>query len=177
MHPDFEKNGYLVARNFFDNTAVALMQTYFDFKYRIINYSEDNRKKANKGKLDPTRRNGDIASGFNFYGDLLTEAVHLNYGQKVCDLIKMDLSPTYSYTRIYEKGDVLLPHFDRQSCEISATCPIFISSDTPSIIYISNYKVDFNVDKAVYTLEEVEERGDYTEVSLRAGDAFFYKVR
>ena len=31
------------------------------------------------------------------------------------------LSPTYSYSRIYKKGDVLARHKDRYSCEISTT--------------------------------------------------------
>jgi hypothetical protein len=177
MHPEFDKKGYLVARNFFDDTTIALTQTYFDFKYRYINYSEENRREANKVKLDPTGRDGDIASSFTFYGDLLTESIHLNYGQKTCELLGADLSPTYSYARIYEKGDVLVPHFDREACEISATCPILVSSNIPSTIYISNYKVDSNIDKKTYTLEEVERRGDYTEVSLHAGDALFYKGR
>ena len=31
------------------------------------------------------------------------------------------LSPTYSYARIYKKGDVLARHKDRYYCEISTT--------------------------------------------------------
>jgi len=33
----------------------------------------------------------------------------------------MDLLPTYSYTRLYEKGNILKRHRDRSSCEISTT--------------------------------------------------------
>ena len=33
----------------------------------------------------------------------------------------LKLSPTYSYARIYKKGDVLARHKDRYSCEISTT--------------------------------------------------------
>jgi len=33
----------------------------------------------------------------------------------------MDLVPTYSYTRLYEKGNILHRHKDRPSCEISTT--------------------------------------------------------
>jgi len=45
----------------------------------------------------------------------------------------MDLVPTYSYTRLYEKGNILKRHKDRPSCEVSTTLhlggnewPIFI---------------------------------------------------
>ena len=33
----------------------------------------------------------------------------------------LKLSPTYSYARIYKKGDILKRHKDRFSCEISTT--------------------------------------------------------
>ena len=33
----------------------------------------------------------------------------------------MDLVPTYSYTRLYEKGNILKRHKDRPSCEVSTT--------------------------------------------------------
>jgi len=35
--------------------------------------------------------------------------------------IGMKLSETYSYARIYKKGDVLTRHIDRYSCEVSTT--------------------------------------------------------
>ena len=140
MHPDFEKNGYLIARDFFDNNTITLLQTYFDFKYRIINFSEENRINANKSIASAAEVDGDIASSFSFYGDHLIEAIHLKYGQKVSELIRMSLSPTYTYTRIYEKGDSLLPHTDRPACEVSATCPIRTSEGLPSTIFLSNYK-------------------------------------
>ena len=33
----------------------------------------------------------------------------------------LTLSPTYSYYRVYRAGDILDPHVDRPSCEVSAT--------------------------------------------------------
>ena len=33
----------------------------------------------------------------------------------------LDLIPTYSYSRLYKKGDILHRHKDRYSCEISTT--------------------------------------------------------
>ena len=33
----------------------------------------------------------------------------------------LKLSPTYSYARIYKKGDILARHKDRYSCEVSTT--------------------------------------------------------
>jgi hypothetical protein len=58
----------------------------------------------------------------------------------------LDLVPTYSYTRIYEKGNTLWRHRDRPSCEVSTTLhlggdewPIFIDgTGTRSIISRKN---------------------------------------
>lgn len=49
---------------------------------------------------------------------------------------KIKLIETYSYARIYKKGDILHRHKDRASCEISTTLnlggpqwPIFLEPD------------------------------------------------
>ena len=34
------------------------------------------------------------------------------------------LFPSYSFTRVYQKGEELTPHVDRPACEISVTCHI-----------------------------------------------------
>lgn len=172
MHPDFEKNGYMVARNFFDDTTIKLASVYFDLKYRLINFSDEEKNKVKRSQITP---DGDIASSYSFYSDHLTESIHLNYGQLASSIVHMNLSPTYTYARIYEKNDRLEPHVDRPSCEISATCPIAVADGQPSTIYVSNYKVDRNKMPIRTTLEEVEKKGDYTEVNLYPGDALFYK--
>ena len=87
----------------------------------------------------------------------------------------MRLSPTYTYARIYEKNNPLIPHVDRPSCEVSVTCPISVSDNSPSIIYISNYSIDKKTQPNKLTYKEIEERGDYTEVSLLPGDVLFYR--
>jgi hypothetical protein len=58
----------------------------------------------------------------------------------------LDLIPTYSYARVYEKGSILKRHKDRPSCEISTTLnlggdpwPIFIDP-TGSNNVIDEYK-------------------------------------
>jgi hypothetical protein len=172
MHPDFEKNGYIIARNFFDETTIALLQIYFDLKYRVINYSEQNRMEAVRSYIQAGE---DVATSFTFYSDYLTESIQLKYGQKASNIVKMRLSPTYTYARIYEKNNFLIPHVDRPSCEVSATCPIMISDNSPSIICISNYSIDKTTQPYKIPYKEIEERGDYTEVSLLPGDALFYR--
>jgi len=72
----------------------------------------------------------------------------------------MDLVPTYSYTRLYEKGNILKRHKDRPSCEISTTMhlggdewPIFLDPSGSS----KEVRVDLKVgDMLIYAGHELE---------------------
>ena len=166
MNTGFDKKGYLLAQNFFDTAMLGLLQEYFKIKYQIVKHHNFVRNEPGPYA---------VSSGYNFYADSLTESISINNLNKISKLLDIELLPTYSYTRIYEKDDVLVPHIDRPACEVSATCPIITSNDCPSVIYISNYTFDRKKDKVITTLEEVKKRGDYSEVKLYPGDALFYK--
>ncbi len=43
------------------------------------------------------------------------------------------LVPNYSYCRLYRRGQVLDPHVDRKSCEVSVTLPLGFSDDFSDI--------------------------------------------
>ena len=170
MNQIFDKTGFLISRNFLDNSCISLLQTYFALKYEIIKY-----KKETNAEEAPKKTNiigGDVASSYSFYADTLTEAILINKGQDVSNILNVNIAPTYSYARIYEKGDVLIPHTDRVSCEISATIPVQVSDNKPSTIYIANYD---SFDAPRLTLDEIKKQGDYSEVILQPGDALFYK--
>lgn len=184
MHIDFENNGYFVAREFFDDTTVQLMQQYWDLKWRQINFFRDNNIQEELSLYQHSHKKGevltvednDVGYSFNFFSDPLMESIELCYGQKACNLLKAQLSPTYTFTRIYEKGSPLIPHQDRPSCEVSATCPVIISDDRPSQICISNRRWwEISPDVRKYSIEEIKQLGDYSEVHLYPGDALFYK--
>ena len=184
MHIDFENNGYFVVREFFDDITVKLMQQYWDLKWRQINFFRDNNIQDELRNLNHsfkqgeslTKEDNDVGFSFNFYNDTLMESIELCYGQKASSMLKATLSPTYTFTRIYEKGSPLIPHQDRPSCEVSATCPVFISDDRPSQICISNHKWwEISEDHRKYSIEEIKQKGDFSEVHLYPGDACFYK--
>jgi hypothetical protein len=167
MDLNFKKDGFQVIRNLFDPEYIKVLQTYFDLKYRLIQYYEEEKK------LRSTYiANKDVSNSFYFYADTLTETTSLLYGPVLCHLLGLNLSPTYTYTRIYEKTGILLPHIDRPACEVSLTCPITISDNRASTIFISNYVATDK--KYTLTLEEVKSRGDYTQVDLMPGDALVY---
>ena len=177
MHPDFEKNGYMVVRDFFDETTVDILGKYFNMKYKVYLEDELTRRSTEISKFEKhSKLSSDVAESLNYFGDTLAETILLKFGHKVCSVLQEDLSPTYTFTRIYEKGAKLIPHIDRPSCEISITAPIFISDNKASTIYITNYdwKKVSQSEHEKYEIEEIEQKGDYTEVNLFPGDILIY---
>lgn len=177
MHPDFEKNGYMVVRDFFDETTMDILGKYFNMKYKVFLEDEQTRKNT---KISVYKKHDkysdDVAESINYFSDMLAETILLRSGEKLCKILDESLSPTYTFTRIYNTGSKLIPHIDRPSCEISITAPIFISDEKPSKIFISNYTWDkiSSSPHEKYEIEEIERFGDYTEVNLFPGDILVY---
>ena len=55
------------------------------------------------------------------YGDSLMESILWMLHPKIEQITGLSLYPTYSFYRVYNPGDSLRKHKDRQECEISAT--------------------------------------------------------
>ena len=104
----FEKYGCVLVKNFVDEQTIYTVSNYFENKIRRGEWVEV----ANEG--DPTSR-------FAYYADPLIEVILQVSKEAVEDAVGKELIPTYSYSRIYQPKESLLPHVDRPSCEISVT--------------------------------------------------------
>jgi len=81
----------------------------------------------------------------------------------------MELVPTYSYTRLYEKGNKLRRHKDRDSCEVSTT--LHLGGDEWPI-FLDPSGADFVID----VLKEIHKPGapKGVRVDLKVGDMLIY---
>jgi hypothetical protein len=76
---------------------------------------------------------------------------------EISRLVGLELVPTYSYTRRYAKGELLLRHTDRSACEISITTSIQIPKGAgPSVVFLK------------------PPRHPETKVEMREGDGCIY---
>lgn len=78
--------------------------------------------------------------------------------KKLPDAIKLcgeDLLPTYTYGRIYQKGEILARHRDRDACEISLT-------------------INLKKDKKDWPIWIQKPNGEEVSVNLNPGDAMMY---
>jgi len=68
-----------------------------------------------------TKKDDQCPLSDSFYGAPEAEKTGRAMAEPLSKLLNLDLSYAYCYSRIYQPGDVLKPHTDRESCEISAT--------------------------------------------------------
>ena len=65
-----------------------------------------------------------VPDTYSHYADIVMETLLQRLQPKMEEETGLKLIPTYSYARIYKKGDVLKRHKDRYSCEVSTTLNI-----------------------------------------------------
>ena len=65
-----------------------------------------------------------VPETYSHYADIVMETLLQSLQPKMEEETGLKLIPTYSYARIYKKGDVLKRHKDRYSCEVSTTLNI-----------------------------------------------------
>ena len=117
----FKKKKYQVIRG-----ALSKELANFIFNYMMLQRDAvDLMLKHNKvNPVNPfigTRTDQQIPGAYSKYADWVMETL-LQFMRPIMKAkTGMDLVPTYSYTRLYEKGNILHRHKDRPSCEISTT--------------------------------------------------------
>jgi len=104
----FEKHGCVLIKNFIDEKTVTVVSHYFENKIR-------------RGEWQEFKETNDPTSRFAYYADPLIEVLLQASKTTVEDATGKELTPTYSYSRIYQSGEKLPPHIDRPACEISVT--------------------------------------------------------
>lgn len=106
---DFDKVGCVLIKSFLDPQATDTVSRYME--YALIS-----------GAIGKPR--DPLAHTYAKYADPLIETILYNSRNHVEEVTGKKLYPTYSYSRIYLKGDNLGPHTDRPSCEVSVTCNV-----------------------------------------------------
>jgi hypothetical protein len=103
----FEKNKHCLVKNVLskDFLEIATQYTLFDEDLRFM----------------PEDFSQQVPGAHSKYSDLLMESTLLYLLPVIEKNTGLSLYPTYSYYRVYRPGDLLEPHTDRYSCEISAT--------------------------------------------------------
>ena len=117
----FKKNKYQVIRNAISKELANLAYTYLQISAEADHWMITNQVTHEKNPLVGNFKDRQVPGSYAKYGDRLMETLLV----KVIPIMKakteLNLIPTYSYTRLYRKGNILKRHKDRPSCEISTT--------------------------------------------------------
>ncbi len=138
---EFAKTGYSIVRS-----AIAETRRGFLFDHLVAVY----------GGVSVTGGDEQVAGTPYAYGDLATEGLLKSVQPVIEAAVGLELDPTYSYLRLYKRGDTLKKHTDRAACEISATLCVGYLSDSPWPIWLGI-------------------QGHASSITLLAGDMLIYR--
>ena len=102
----FQDNKYCSVESAIDSSLAQIATTYTLFKQAL--------------KKDISF-NTQVPGSFTETYDALTESLLINLQPIIEANTGLELIPTYSCYRVYNEGQKLEPHTDREACEISAT--------------------------------------------------------
>ena len=125
-------NKYTVIKNAVSYELANFCFNYFLLKRDAIRFMYENNIIAQSG-MHGTWTDKQVPGVYSIYGDHVMETLLMKVLPVMKEKTGLNLVPTYSYARVYERGAELKRHKDRPSCEISTTInlggdpwPIFI---------------------------------------------------
>jgi len=147
----FVANYFLMQKQVYDT---CMQSRYFSPFETIIGYYE--------------KEDEQIPNTYSQYGNMAMETLLLKCQPIMEKTTKLKLYPSYSYARIYKKGDKLERHKDRFSCEISTTMNLG-GDEWP--IYLSPYEnVGIPNDKEI----TIASKAKGVRIDLKPGDMLVY---
>jgi len=165
---DFAKNRYVVIRNAISRELADFCYFYFLNKRSVAKTLHNHNQLHLYGSTFGSWNDSQVPQTYSHYSDIVMETLLLKVKPVMEKHTNLKLVETYSYARIYKKGDILHRHKDRPSCEISTTMnlggplwPIYIEPD-PSKGHIENGKY-------------ISENTKGVEVILNPGDMLVYR--
>ncbi len=117
----FKKNKYSVLKKSISKEIADFSYSYFLNKRRVAKFLFDQKYISPFTQYFGVWVDPQFSNTYSHYADIVMETLLEKVKPTIEKHIGFKLSPTYTYARIYKKGDVLHRHKDRYSCEVSAT--------------------------------------------------------
>jgi len=138
----FIKNNYKIIKSAISKELASFLYEYFFLKRKVaITLFETSYIPPNHIDWgfwnDPQ-----VLNTYSSYGDLAMETLLLKIKPLLEKETQLKLVETYSFARLYKKGDILERHKDRPSCEISTT--LNLGGDSWSIFLEPSIEVNLS---------------------------------
>ena len=165
----FKKKKYQVIRQALSRELANFIFNYMMLQRDAVDFMMKNNKVNPHNPFIGNRTDHQAPGTYSKYGDWAMDALLMYMIPIMKAKTGMDLVPTYSYTRLYEKGNILRRHKDRPSCEISTT--LHLGGEEWSI-FIDPSGADFVIDEFKQIIKPGAPKG--VRVDLKIGDMLLY---
>ena len=121
MNKKFKEKHFFVIKEAVSKEIANFVYNYFLTKRQVARTFFDTRYISPFTTEFGVWNDEQVPNTYSHYSDIAMETLLMMVQPKMEKLTGLKLNPTYSYARIYKRGDVLKRHKDRFSCEISTT--------------------------------------------------------
>jgi alkylated DNA repair dioxygenase AlkB len=156
LNEEFNDRGYHIINNFLNEDLSDFFYGYLMLAKKRLLEVQDNGW-TNEHKMYGYMGDPQCPDTFHIYGDLSFDSILVGMKSEIEYWSGYDLTPTYSYARLYEKGASLEKHIDRPECEISITLCLGYEGSSAWPMWIKDKK------------------GEEVECHFEKGDAILYK--
>ena len=161
-------NKFQVIKNAVPYELANFIFNYFLLKRDAAGFMYKNNMTYDNGMFG-TWADKQVPNTYSHYADMVMETLLMKVLPKMQQETGLELIPTYSYARIYKKGDILRRHKDRPSCEISTTLNL---GGNPWPIFIDGTGANNVIDEYKNIVKPGAPEG--TKVLLDVGDMLVY---
>jgi len=165
----FKTKKYQVIRGALSKELANFIFNYMMLQRDAVDFMMKNNKVNPANPFIGTRTDRQVPGCYTKYADWVMETLLMYMIPIMKAKTGMDLVPTYTYTRLYEKGNILRRHKDRPSCEISTT--LHLGGD-PWPIFLDPSGANFVIDEYKQTIKPGAPKG--VRVDLKVGDMLIY---
>jgi len=156
---DLDKEKIHVIRNAYSKELINFVSDYLFLKRKVVTkLTQDQEIPKSSPEWGLIEGDVQVSNTYAHYSDLCAEILLDRGVQIIKEKTGIEVTPTYSYLRIYKHGDALERHKDRYSCEISATLSIYKDKDWP-----------------IFADASGKENQDGKPIELEPGDLMLYK--
>jgi len=165
----FKTKKYQVIRGALSQELTNFIFNYMMLQRDAVDHMIKHQKVNPHNPFIGTREDSQVPGCYTKYADWVMETLLMYMIPIMKEKTGMNLVPTYTYTRLYEKGNILRRHKDRSSCEVSTT--LHLGGD-PWPIFLDPSGADFIIDEYKQTIKPGAPKG--IRVDLKVGDMLIY---
>ena len=164
---DFKINKYTIIKNAISKELAEFAYNYLILKRKVARTLFDDNFIPPFETMLGVWNDPQVLETYSNYSDIVMETLLEKVKPVMEEKTGLNLCPTYSYSRIYKKDDVLERHKDRMSCEISTT--MNLGGDPWPIFLEPNETKGKNTDDGY-----VSENTVGVKIDLNPGDMLVY---